>query len=92
MADKVGDEKPGILADLPLAVFNLPAMIAAPVTGGASLVAAAGVNVAAAAVHVQEYLLASALPALPTTGRKLYPRRNRPCSGWRWRSWGWSPT
>ena len=59
--DKVKDEQPGFLFDLALAVLNIAALLLAAPTGGASLVVAAGVNIAVTAVHVQEYLMQSAL-------------------------------
>jgi hypothetical protein len=59
--DKVESAQPGVLFDLALGVLNVLALLLAAPTGGASLVVAAGVNIAVTAVHVQEYLMQSAL-------------------------------
>jgi hypothetical protein len=61
IADKREDEQPGFWQDLALLVVNIAAIALAGPTGGLSLAAAAGVNVAVAAVHVQEYLMKEAL-------------------------------
>jgi hypothetical protein len=59
--DKVEDEKPGMLQTIALLVLDIAALLLAPVTGGLSLVVAAGVNAAVAVNNVQEYLLQQAM-------------------------------
>lgn len=59
--EKIEYEQPGPLAELALAVFNIAALLLAGVTGGLSLVAAAGVNAEVAASHVHDYLLQKAM-------------------------------
>jgi len=59
--EKTESEQPGIFWSIALAVLNLAAIIAAPFTGGLSLVAAAGVNAVAAVQHVKEYQMQKAL-------------------------------
>ena len=49
------------LIDAALAVVNLALVMLAPVTGGASLIAAAGVSSVGAAAHMQEYMLQDAM-------------------------------
>jgi hypothetical protein len=49
------------LLDTALAVVNLALVMLAPVTGGASLIAAAGVSSVGAAMHMQEYMLQDAM-------------------------------
>jgi hypothetical protein len=59
--EKVRREQPGILTSIALGVMNIAAILLAPETGGLSLAAAAGVNVAVTASHVKEYLQQKAL-------------------------------
>lgn len=65
--DKVIDDKAAHvqekdeLLDTALAVVNLALVMLAPVTGGASLIAAAGVSSVGAAMHMQEYMLQDAM-------------------------------
>ena len=59
--EKVEIEKPGILNDLAVGALNVFALLLAGPTGGLSLAAVGLVNVAVAAGHVEEYLMAKAL-------------------------------
>jgi hypothetical protein len=59
--EQTESEQPGIFWSIALAVLNLGAIIAAPFTGGLSLVVAAGVNAVAAVEHVKEYQMQKAL-------------------------------
>ncbi|MET0649826.1 MAG: DUF4157 domain-containing protein [Pyrinomonadaceae bacterium] len=61
VADKQADAEPGILGDIALLALNIAAIALAGPTGGLSLAVAAGVNVAVAAVHIDEYLTKEAL-------------------------------
>lgn len=61
VADKVKDEAPGVLWDVALAVLNIAALLLAGPTGGLSLVVAFAANSVAAAEHVKEYIMDSAL-------------------------------
>ena len=59
--ERVKQEEPGIFGDLALLVVNIAALALAGPTGGISLAVAAGVNVAVGALHVQDYIMQSAL-------------------------------
>lgn len=59
--DKVEDEQPGPLQSIAIAVLDIVALLLAPVTGGLSLVVAAGINTAVAVKNVQNYLLQKAM-------------------------------
>jgi Domain of unknown function (DUF4157)/Bacterial toxin 4 len=59
--EKIRIEKPGILQELALAVLNIAALLLAAPTGGVSLAVMGAVNIGMAAVHVEEYLMATAL-------------------------------
>lgn len=61
VADKQEAEEPGFWENIALLVLNIAAIVLAGPTGGLSLAVAAGVNIAVAAVHVQEYLLQEAM-------------------------------
>jgi hypothetical protein len=62
ITETVGKEnEPGLLEPIGLLVFNLGAIALSGVTGGLSLVAAAGVNIYFAGVHIDEYLMAKAI-------------------------------
>lgn len=61
VTEKVKDEQPGIFWSIALAVLNIAALIAAPVTGGVSLAIAAGVNTVVAIQHIKEYEMQKAL-------------------------------
>jgi hypothetical protein len=59
--DEVDSQQPGPLQTIAVMVLDVIALLAAPITGGLSLVVAAGVNTAMAVKHVQEYLLQKAM-------------------------------
>lgn len=59
--DKLEDEEPGFWESIALFALNIGALLLAGPTGGLSLAVAAGVNLAVAAVHIDEYMLQSAL-------------------------------
>ncbi len=61
VADKREAEQPGFWQDLALLAVNIAAVALAAPTGGASLAVAAGINVAVAATHVEDYLMKEAM-------------------------------
>jgi hypothetical protein len=61
ISEEEQSHQPGIFKELMLLAINLLAMITAPMTGGLSLVVAAGVNAVAAAYNVQEYIMKDAM-------------------------------
>jgi hypothetical protein len=61
VAEQVEDEKPGLLGTIALLIFNVLAIAFAPATGGISLAVAAGVNLAATGIEVQEFMMKKAL-------------------------------